>query len=257
MQNHAQCRGLNATLLSIHRFTSPAKAVRSRRADERAELIVITGGVYRAFHSRRSGCEPLVEARVGDVVYWPEGGERDEVNDPADPTRCVSVYFRWADPMPGLPSLVHDNQQLIRMLADTLLTLKDVTPPCPSEIRNGYLAAMLAEYARLSRLLAGHIEREVARYAEEHMSERIRVGDLARHFGLEKHHFGRKYKAQTGRTPMADVRRIKAEHVRGMLATDTRLHLKEIAPRIGVRDEHQVSRLIKRCIGEPVRELRK
>ncbi len=257
MHNRAQSWGLNAKLLSIHRFTSPAKAVRTRRVDERAELIVITGGVYRAFQPGQRSREPLIEARAGDVVYWPEGCERDEENDPANPTRCVAVYFRWADPMPELPSLVHDNQQLIRMLADTLVAMKDAMPPPPPALRNGYLVGMLAEYARLSRLLVGHLEREVARYAEEHMSEPIRVGELARHFGLGKHHFGRKYKAQTGRTPMADVRRIKAEHARGMLATDTRFHLKEIAPRIGVRDEHQVSRLIKRCIGEPVRELRK
>lgn len=248
---------MNVTLLSIHRYKSPSNAVRTRRIGECAELIVMISGIYRAFQPGQIGREPLVEAQAGDVVYWPEGCERYEENDATQPFQCVSVYFRWANPVPGLPLRVHDNQHLIRMLADTLAALKDVTPPSPPEIRTGYLIAMLAEYARLSMLFVGHLEREVARYVEEHMSEQIRVNDLAQYFGLEKHHFGRKYKAQTGNTPMADVRRIKAEHARGMLAGDTRFHLKEIAPRIGVRDEHQVSRLIKHYVGVSVRELRK
>ena len=95
------------------------------------------------------------------------------------------------------------------------------------------------------------------------MAESLTLGQLACHVGLEKHHFGRKYKALTGITPMRAVRRRKAEHARRMilsgtlLMNDPLLNLRNIAKRVGVRDEHQMSRLLTRYVGGSVRELKR
>lgn len=55
---------------------------------------------------------------------------------------------------------------------------------------------------------------------------------------------------------MEDVRRLRVEEARELIIT-TNLLLKEIAPLVGLSDEYQLSRLLRRYLGVSTRKLRK
>ena len=244
-------------LNGIYFFKAPVTKIQSKLCNRKeCQFIVISGGSYKAFIP---GIQKPVLAGPGDVLFWRTGETRIEENDPSNLTKCFSIYFLWPDPPASLPNCCKDYNLLISRLADILLDIKDIVfkPELIRPLSNAYITAMAAEYMRLAQLAEDRIVNNVAKYIEEHMSENIRLKDLAKHIGLEIHHFGRKYKALTGRTPMYDVKHRKVEHAKGMLFLEPRRSLSNIAERVGIRDAFRLSRLINRYTGLSAREIRK
>jgi AraC-like DNA-binding protein len=256
MAKSSTLRNFRVQFLSIHFFKSPSRYVSTRRSGEPAEVIVMLGGVYRARIVDKDSSK-LLEARSGDIVYWPTGAERVEENDPQQPIRCVALYFEWRNPPEGLPFAVRDHEGIVRILAERLLSLRDYPLPLPPAVSNAYLSAILAEYVRLVGLIEDGLVAQVARYTEEHMSEPFALKALASYVGLERHHFGRKYKTLTGQSPMQHVRRRRAEHALGLLMLRPKRSLKDVASRVGIGDEHHLRRLLRVLFGFSIRELRR
>jgi len=246
----------DAQFLNIHYFKADAKQASSLRGNEPSEIVVMLGGLYRSRLGPK-GAGPVIEARPGDILWWPTGTTRIDENDPKHPTYCLALYLDWKQAPVGLPYLIHDHSGIIRILAERLLSLRDYPLPLPPAVTNSYLATILAEFIRQAGLMENSLVAKVARFIEEHMSEPFALNDLARHVGLERHHFGRKYTALTGHSPMHHVRQRRTEHALQMILLDPKRKLKEIAVRIGVRDEYQLRRLLKSHFDLPIRELRK
>ena len=198
-----QVRPISARLVNVHLFTAPPQRVMSRRRHEPAELMVVIGGVYKAFYDTAERRESIT-AQVGQVVYWPERAERLEENDPERPMRCIGIYFKWPAPPRDLPYVVRDRDHLMDLLAYRLLAVKTAPahPDLAAPVSQAYLNALLAEYVHQAYLSVDSLVARVIRFTEEHIAEPFTLGALARHVGLEKHHFGRKYKTLTGHTPM-------------------------------------------------------
>lgn len=234
---------------------APARIV-SIRKESQAELIVMLGGLYQARMPKASGGD-TIEARDGDVVYWPENCKRTEENPPDAPPSCICIYFGWPSPPGLLPQKVHDRDGLIRNLADRLLSVHTAPVSSTPAVCNGLLAGLLGEYIHLAGQVPKNLVDYVIRYVEEHMSERSRLDDIARAVGLNKHHLGRKYKALTGHSLMQDLRRRKVKRAHDLLLINSRRTLKDVAARTGIGDEHQLSRLLKRHAGISVRALRR
>lgn len=233
----------------------PTERSASLRRAENAEIIVMLGGVYQARLPGEHRLLPL-EARAGDVVCWPENALRTEDNPPDAPPWCICIYFWWRNPPRHLPLKIQDRDGLIRILADRLLTAH-MSPTRDLAVCNAFLAGLLGEYVHLAGQNPKNLAERVSRYVEEHMSERTQLEDLARAFGLNKHHLGRKYKALTGRTPMQDVRQRKVERARALLLINPKNTLKAVAIRTGIGDEHQLSRLLSRYQRLSVRDIRR
>lgn len=244
----------DARFLNIHVFkANSAKRLASPRGGDPSEIVVMLGGLYRAHLA--DGTQ--IEARPGDILWWPTGTSRVEENDPRHPTYCIALYLHWKRVPVGLPYLIRDHSGIIRVLAERLLSLRDYPLPLPPAVANSYLATILAEFIRQASLMENSLVATTARYIEDHMPEPFTLTDLARHVGLERHHFGRKYAALTGQSPMHHVRQRRAEHALQILLLTPRRKLKEVASRVGVRDEYQLRRLLKAHFNLPIRELRK
>ena len=67
---------------------------------------------------------------------------------------------------------------------------------------------------------------------------------------VSKYHFLRTYKVLTGRTPMEDVRIIRANAARTLILS-TALPLKDIAPRTGLGNEYAMSRIFRHYFNMP------
>lgn len=241
---------------NIHLFESPRHSIQSHSHVESAELIVMLSGGYQAAwqHGVRRG---QITARAGDVVYWPGGTRREESNIPGRPMRCLGIYFRWSDAIPDLPVLQRDRQGIIRALASSTLLGKDSKVPRRESVMNGYLAAMLSEFVRLSEQGRDELVERVALHIEAHLRKPIYLDELARCAGLTQSYFCRRYRALSGHSPMDEVRRIRAEHAAGVLRSQPELPLKDVAARVGIADEHQLSKLLKKYSGLNAREIRR
>lgn len=246
---------MEARYAGAYYFRAADRRVVSVNTGAEARLIILLSGRYLADPRKGSALEPI-DAAAGDVVLWRAGEERLETNDPTHPVYCLVILLDLDGIPAHLPRQVHDSRGLIRRLGETLVELRTESPALRAATETGYLAGLLAEYIRLAHLKKDELAYRVSRYIEDHITEPIRLADLARHVGLQQHHFARKYRAHTGRTPLDEVRRIRADFARGMLGEKRKWTLTQIARHVGLADAAQVSKLIKRYIGIPVRDLR-
>ncbi len=239
-------------------FVGPSERVLSRLSRNPAQLIVVLGGVYSADVDAAGGRE-RIRATAGDVVLWPAGQDHTDASEPGRPLRCIVIWFYWPMPPAGLPFQMRDHAHVIETLAHRLLALAH-EPTRLTELgaeADAYLNAMLAEFIGLSRVAAHPLLSRVTAYIEAHIHEAIRLGDLARHVGLEKHHFGRKYRQLTGRTPMQDVRRRKAAYAKHILQLNPRQKLAFVAELVGIPHVATLSRLLPRHAGSTARDIKR
>jgi transcriptional regulator GlxA family with amidase domain len=82
-------------------------------------------------------------------------------------------------------------------------------------------------------------------YFREHLDQPLTVDDVARHVGMSRSHFTRRYKQLTGVTPWDDLLRLRVEATRNLLIT-TQLPLRAIAAMVGFSDEYHLSRVFRR-----------
>lgn len=108
--------------------------------------------------------------------------------------------------------------------------------------------------ARLSAPGSGkpiHPAVETARlWLAEHLSETLRLSDLAEEVGLSREHFVRLYRKETGLTPMASLWKLRVDKARELLE-HTGLSLEEIAAQTGFSNVYHFSRRIRDETGYP------
>lgn len=242
----------NARLTGAFYFQAPPSFVRSSRSDEPAELIVILSGHYRASTRGLESIE-TIQARAGDIVFWPSGAERMEENPGGNPTRCITLYFQW-QPAPPTRHCILDRGQLILHMAERIVELHQEQRHDTVATQNALLNGLLAHFVEAAILRDPPLVMQVTNYIDEHPTQRTRLSDLADHIHLEPHHLCRRYKQLTGRTIMDDVRRRKVEHARHILLSESGKTLAELADRAGIGDEHQLSRLLSKYTGMSARE---
>ena len=91
---------------------------------------------------------------------------------------------------------------------------------------------------RKSVILNGKVRNETVsaaarRYIQEHIAGEITLDTLAAQAGMSRGHFLYRYKAETGRTTMQDVREMRAHYARQLIVF-SKAPLKEIAKQVGL-----------------------
>ncbi len=250
-------KAFSAHLLSILFFKSSEIRQQTVRQGEPAELIVMVEGVYRARTGGKSEHVRRVEAKAGEVVFWPSGSPRMEENDPHLPMRCYSLYLEWPEgPRGEEPFCVNDQQGLIRYLAMHLLAISESRISVPPTIHHAFVNAILAEFTRLLLVPSDPLESKVLAFLNAHRNQPFRLQELARFVGLESHHFSRAFKKRTGFSPMEYVRRRRLEWACSLIQSVPHLQLREIARRVGIRDENELRRQLRRYTSLRMRYLR-
>jgi AraC-like DNA-binding protein len=215
------------------------------------ELIVVVAGAIRV----ASGAK-RVQAGTGSVLLYPAGAEHEEWSDREFPLRSLFMVFTG----PGLKAMpvtvFQDARHVVRDLAARIYADRDASTAAARAQRTFLLQAMLAELLRSRGAEDQPMVADVRRHIRSHIAATLTLEELAGVSGLSKFHFLRTYRAATGRTPMEDVRNIRAEHARELILS-TRLPLKEIAPKAGLGDEYSLSRLFRRLYNAPPGDLRR
>lgn len=249
----------DVTLTEVVFFTGPDERVLSRMpGTDTTQMIVVVGGVYQGFLDTAAGRQEI-RAESGDVVLLPPETIRTEESERGRALRCIDLYFRWPRQPRNLPFRVRDSNHVIDLLAQRLLELSHdpLRKGTLGADANAYLAAICAEFTALSVTAADDMLARVIHYTEEHMGKPVHLEDLANCVGLEKHHFARKYKQMTGRTPIHDVLRRKALRARRQLLNNPGWTLAFTAPLVGMRDASALSRLLRRYAGVSARDIKR
>lgn len=209
-------------------------------ADHHEMVLVVDGRVDMDIGGQR------LSTRAGWVKFHPAGMVHAE--RAAGPAGPHLLMMSWqGGEQTGWPLHRPDPQGRIAMLLRWLIELGQRRAGAS---REAVFAAVLAAYAEPlpgadDGLVETVRERIVAR-----MDEPLYLADLARAVHLSPFHFARRFRRAAGCSPMAFVRRLRVERARVLLLT-TAMPLRAIAPRVGFRDEFQLSRVFRQVAGHP------
>jgi AraC-like DNA-binding protein len=195
-------------------------------------------------------------ARAGEVLFYRAGCAHKEDADPKAlaTTLCLSYAGEYlAD---RISPLTQDRGGRVRQMLRWMHA--DMTLPLAQ--RQGRVTALLGAIVEELAFLAQPREHPIVErtrgYVREHLSERITLDDLAAQAGTTKYHFLRSYHAQTGMTPMSDVRRQRLEQARNLIVS-TSWPLRVIAARVGFNTEFHLAKLFRQHLGIAPSSLRR
>lgn len=89
--------------------------------------------------------------------------------------------------------------------------------------------------------------RRALEYLRERLAEPVTLEDLATHAALDKFHLCRAFRAQIGMPPHAYLTRLRIMRAKRLLQNGVRAS--EIAPRVGLYDQAQLTRHFRRIVG--------
>jgi len=215
------------------------------------EMFVVVKGNHRV----EMGGQVFV-ARGGDVVHIPPNCLHAESHDPKHPTEMY--FLGWEEGASVWPPcMIHDIEGRVRMLARWMHQEREDAYGDGAAVQEAYFEAMLAELMALkSRQSEQRWVRATRRFMLDHLAEAIALDDLADQAGMSRFHFVRRYRQASGRTPMQDLRRLRAEAARDMIMTSA-LPMKAVARRVGISNEYYLSRVFREVFGaSPCRDRR-
>lgn len=215
------------------------------------EMIVVARGAQTADIAGRR-----LAARPGDVLFYPRGVPHGEESEPGDPLDTLFLGFQWPSCPSPMPNCVKDAGGRMLLLAGWLYEERCHPSPDTQEVRDALLRLMLMEFLRLQRRDVGGLVGEIRGFVMERLAEPIDLAALSGRAGMSRWHFVRTYRAQSGFTPMEDVRRMRVERARDLILS-TSLPLKEIAAEVGLGDVFHLGRLFRQRLGTTPAGLRR
>lgn len=215
------------------------------------EIIVPVRGILNVrIHGRVHACGP------GTLLLYAAGVAHEEWSDAADPLESYFVAFHslalQADDLRTAAAPDGRMRQIIRWLYRDQRAM----PPGGTPFQRHALRMLVDWFNHGGHPPANAWVDTIHNHIRHHMAESLTLDDLARVAGCSRFHFVRAYRRQTGRTPMADVRRLRADHARELILTTDR-PLKEIAPAAGFANEYTLSRTFQQLYGHPPGQLRR
>lgn len=217
------------------------------------ELVVIQRGRLRV---RLSNAEQI--SGPGDIILYPVGTVHEEWAEDGEPVLTWVCRFQWKGLGPDDALFCHDAHGRIQE-SITRLTLEFLKAHFPTrgtpETRLALLQMILDELKRLAAHEPQEMVAQIRAFIFAHIKEPFTLDDLVAISGFSKFHFVRQYRTITGRTPMEDVRFMRAEEARKLIIS-TSLPLSEIAPQVGISNEFRLSHLLKTVLGVGARDLR-
>jgi LacI family transcriptional regulator len=167
---------------------------------------------------------------------------------------CSGHYDGIASVRPGVSSLSMPVQQIGWALAETAHALLIGKPrPQPRLFRPDETLERGSTRIRHASdpLVAGGI-----RYIGEALDRPLRVAELAQKAGVSRSGFEQRFRAATGRSPLAEIHRQRIERAKQLLS-ESGMAIKQVADRCGIADPYQFSAFFKKHTGVSPRQFRK
>jgi len=211
------------------------------------ELIVVMKGTMILKTSHEN-----LKLRAGDILFYQAGLIHEEASVPDDPVHILFAGFQCKDP-PPFPLLVQDHDGRIRQITSWLLADSKTQQGTSSSLH--LLQSILGEMTRLQSKPLDPWLLDFREYMQIHFQKHLPLSKLAQRAGLSRFAFARKFKSLAGVTPTQELRLIRLFEARRLLLTSN-MPLKMIAPKTGLGDEYQLSKLFRRHFKLSPREMR-
>jgi len=197
-----------------------------------------------------------IRAGAGDVVLFKPGQPHEEWSGVEDPLQTYFLSFRWEGDMSDWELSRVDEQGRIRLLSSWLYAERDTSRSGARAAQEAFLHALVREFICMQGRQEDRLVTSVRGFVRQNIGTPLTVDLLARHAGISKFHFIRRYRQLAGHSPMEDVRRIRVGHARDLILTSN-LPLKAIAPMTGLGDEISLYRLFRRYVNITPGQLRR
>lgn len=215
------------------------------------EIIAPVRGIINVrIHGREHRCGP------GTLLLYAAGVAHEEWSDPEAVLESYFMGFRSTELKADDLVTCEDPDGRIRQMLRWMHQDQRALKTGGEIIRQHYLHIVISLFRQGWQPAESEWVQNVRTFIRHHLAEPLSLDDLAREAGCSRYHFVREYRRRTGRTPMADVRRIRADFARDLILT-TSLPLKEIAPTAGIANEYTLSRLFRQLYGMPPGEFRR
>lgn len=212
------------------------------------ELIVIKSGsmLLKTRHGE-------LITRPGDILFYESGMIHEEISLPQDPVSSYCLSFSARTKLPDLPLRLRDSEGRVAELLHWMH--RDLREGRPVADCLALLETIIRELrwliARPQDAWLEHVRKNLhTRFADP-----LSLDDVARHAGMSRFAFIRKFKRLCGRTPMGELRQIRIHEARNLILSSD-LPLKTIAAKVGIGDEYQLSKLFRRYFGISPRDIR-
>lgn len=225
---------------------APGWSMAAHGHDHHELLIFETGGHEVALHDG-----VYASPAGGTLLFAPGTVHAEAVRRRA---RWTVVVFRWPN-APDLPVRGDDPRGRMRVLARWLVEERDSLSSERNRLCGQFLRALLGECVDVRHTRGDVMVERVRRAVAEDWERPWRLDELARIGGYSRYAFVREYARRAGRTPMADIRRMRLERARELLLLSD-LPPKAVAARTGLGDGHSLSRLFVRYFGHTPGDLR-
>jgi AraC-like DNA-binding protein len=194
-------------------------------------------------------------AGAGAVMLYPAGVAHEETSSRTDPVATVFATFEMSGVKTARLALRHDETGRIRQIVQWLYDERFGSQDAQTSLASELLHVLLNLFFLPARRDDG-LRTKIREYVRPRAAGDLTLEELAGVARLSRFNFVRTYRAQNGRTPMADVRSLRADMARDLLLT-TSLPIKEIAPRVGLGNEYAMSRIFVREFGMRPGEFRR
>lgn len=213
------------------------------------ELIVVLNGRMRLEIAGQ-----VLVAEAGDLLLYRAGHVHKEQSDDKAPVNTFFLVFKAAElALEHFALRLRDSDGRVRQMAAWLV--RDHKAGVPPERQTPLLRALLTETKRLCGTPVDPWLADLRQHMQQKLAGRIYLDDLARHSGMSKFAFVRKFRRLSGTTPMRDLQRMRLNQARTLMLT-TGMPVKAIAPTVGLGDEYQLSKLFRRHFRLSPREMR-
>ncbi|MEM9046021.1 MAG: AraC family transcriptional regulator [Pseudomonadota bacterium] len=109
------------------------------------------------------------------------------------------------------------------------------------------------EKADAHPLPAATVDR-VRAYVMERIEQSISVEELARHVGISRYHFSRRFRAASGKSPYQFILDLKLDHAADTLSVDRDTKIVDAAQMVGYRNPARFSEAFRRRFGQSPRQ---
>lgn len=197
-----------------------------------------------------------LHARAGQVLFYRATCEHTEWTDSRHPAGTLCLGYGGDLDAERILPLSDDRDGRIRQM----LRWAHMDMGLPADVRTrrlrGLAVAVVGELAHLADSPEPLLVTRTRAFIRDRLAERITLDQLAENAGMSKYHFLRRFRVQTGTTPMAAVRQHRIDVARNLLIC-TPWPLRVIAKRVGFDNEFHLSRVFRQLTGVPPGSLRK
>lgn len=205
------------------------------------ELIAVKSGAMLL----RTGKGDLI-ARTGDLLFYEAGLVHEEISVPEDPVSTLFLSFTSDHLLPDLPLHMQDREGRVLELLGWLL--RDQHEGRAAADGLTLLDTILGELRWILARPTDAWLKKVRDHMRTHFVDKLSLADVARHAGMSRFAFVRKFKRLTGTTPIEELRRIRLHEARNLILSRD-LPMKAVADLVGIGDEYQLSKQFRRLFG--------